>query len=40
MSNEEKNLIVDLTFEFSLLIIDYTEELEKLKKKQNGLAVI
>ena len=34
MSNEEKNLIVDLTFEFSLLIIDYTEELEKLKKNR------
>jgi four helix bundle protein len=34
MSNEEKNLIVDLTFEFSLLIIDYTEELERLKKNR------
>ena len=32
MSNPEKNLIVDLTFEFSLLIIKYTEELESLKK--------
>ncbi len=30
--NEKSNLIVDLTFKFSLEIIVYTEELEKLKK--------
>ncbi len=32
-SEFEDNLIVQLTFEFSLLIIDYTEVLESLGKK-------
>ena len=30
--NKEKNLIVDLTFEFALKIIKYTELLEKDRK--------
>lgn len=30
--NEKKNLIVDLTFKFSLDIVVYTEQLEGLKK--------
>lgn len=29
--NEEKNLILDLTFEFSLLVIEYCELLEEKK---------
>ena len=29
---DKPNLIVDLTFEFSLKIIEFTEELEKLRK--------
>ena len=30
--NDKPNLIVDLTFSFSLRIIDFTEKLESLKK--------
>ncbi|MFM2307005.1 MAG: hypothetical protein RLZZ367_1674 [Bacteroidota bacterium] len=32
MENKEKNLIVDLTFKFALLIVEYTELLEKKKR--------
>ncbi|MDQ3551961.1 MAG: four helix bundle protein [Bacteroidota bacterium] len=31
-SNKEKNLIVDLTFQFALDIINYAEQLQKIKK--------
>jgi len=31
-ANKDKNLIVELTFDFALNIIKYVEELEKLKK--------
>ncbi|MBC8321830.1 MAG: four helix bundle protein [Bacteroidetes bacterium] len=30
--NTKKNELVEVSFEFALLIIDYTEELEKLRK--------
>ena len=32
MRNDKKNIIVDLTFKFSLLIISYSEELRQLNK--------
>jgi four helix bundle protein len=32
MRNDKKNLIVNLTFDFSLVLIEYVEELEKSKK--------
>jgi four helix bundle protein len=32
MRNDHENLIVDLTFKFSLMTIDYCEELENTKK--------
>jgi four helix bundle protein len=32
MRNDKKNIIVEMTFEFSLMIIDYTERLEENKK--------
>jgi four helix bundle protein len=32
MRNDQENLIVDLTFKFSLMTIDYCEELENAKK--------
>ncbi len=32
MRNDKPNLIVDLTFEFALKIIEFTEELESLRK--------
>lgn len=31
-TNKDKNLIVDLTFEFALKIIKYVEELESMRK--------
>jgi four helix bundle protein len=34
MQSEKKNIILDLTFEFALMIIDYAELLEKNKKFQ------
>lgn len=32
MRNDKKNLIVDLTFEFAIKVIEYSEQLNKLKK--------
>lgn len=32
MRNDKKNIIADLTFKFSLLIISYSEELKQLNK--------
>jgi four helix bundle protein len=32
MRNDKENLIVDLSFEFALKVIDYAEELRALKK--------
>ncbi len=32
MRNDKKNIIIELTFDFSLAIIDFSENLNKLKK--------
>ncbi|NBR16044.1 MAG: four helix bundle protein, partial [Crocinitomicaceae bacterium] len=32
MRNDKENIIVDLTFKFSIAIVNYCEELEKLQK--------
>jgi hypothetical protein len=40
MRNDKDNLIVNKTFEFSLEIIEFTENLRSLRKFENGFTII